>query len=352
MKWTEKEIKLLQVLREVGKTNKDIAMILGRSYEAVKSKAKGINIETGNFIRELGTEIVKRFRPIKLDVISKPKTNKKGKEEASIIDISDIHVGMINEVFDVRKNKKIVTYNFDIFKKQFDALCYAITELNTLLSNIYSLRTIYVNILGDIVTNDRIFPEQPFEIEKVAGLQIWDAVNYLIMFINFLCRFYPKVIVTCVVGNHGRSRELHNEPVENNFEYFIYKVIERQFESHPNVTVFVPTTRYAIVDIMGHRHLLTHGDIFRGYTDNYILQQIKELYINIGNFSVLDYGHFHKIQERELSDKVLVKQNGSWIPKDNYALKTFKTYSVPKQWFYGCNEKRYVTWSYQIDFRT
>jgi hypothetical protein len=163
---------------------------------------------------------------------------------------------------------------------------------------------------------------------------------------------YKNIVVTGVVGNHGRSMpDFHNEPVENNFEYFIYKVLERQFENDKRVNVIVPSTRQYILDIMGHRHLLEHGDSFRGSTENIIEQQIKNLFVNVGSFVVLDMGHFHKIRERELSDKVLVKQNGGWCYKDNWVRKTFKDYSIPAQWFYGCNEKRKNTWSFKIDFR-
>ena len=39
-------------------------------------------------------------------------------------------------------------------------------------------------MLGDLVTNDRIFQEQKFEIEKVVGLQMWDVIDL------FTCFFY------------------------------------------------------------------------------------------------------------------------------------------------------------------
>ena len=50
-------------------------------------------------------------------------------------------------------------------------------------------------------------------------------------------------------------------------------------------------------------------------------------------------------------DKITAKINGAWIEKDNYAFSKFKTYSVPKQWFYGCSKSRPITWSYKLDLR-
>ena len=93
-----------------------------------------------------------------------------------------------------------------------------------------------------------------------------------------------------------------------------------------------------------------HGDDFRGSGAN-MGSKVEKLYVNVGGFSVVDIGHFHNCKEDNISDKILVKQNGAWIEKEEYAYKKFKTYSIPKQHFYGCNKRRPITWSYQLDLR-
>ena len=65
----------------------------------------------------------------------------------------------------------------------------------------------------------------------------------------------------------------------------------------------------------------------------------------------MHFGHLHQLKEMEISDKVIVKQNGCWIYKDLYAWNKFKNYTVPKQHFFGCNDKRPETWSYKLDLR-
>jgi len=365
--WTEGEVNRLKLYYSdiYGHEIEDIAKALGRTYDSVEKKIKRLGLKmnpvekksaTGEIktdtLQILGAEIVKQFKPVSLESY-KAKESKLGKEEASILNISDVHIGMINKVFDSESGKEIITYNHEILKSNIGKLVSGVFDIHKILSTAYNLRRLYINVLGDIITNDRIFPEQPFEIEKVVGLQVWDAVNYLIAFINEMKKLYQEITVTCVVGNHGRSMPegFYNEPTENNFEFFIYKVIEKQYEADKRVRVIVPSTRQYIIDIMGHKHLLEHGDAFRGTTDTYIEQQIKNLFVNVGYFDVLDMGHFHKLKERELSDKVLVKQNGGWILKDNWVRKVFKDYSLPGQWFYGCNEKRKNTWSFKLDFK-
>jgi len=301
--------------------------------------------------KAIGEEVYNHYKVIPLEEPKALKSRAK-REETSILDISDIHLGMINEVFDSGTGKKEITYNMQIFERELSVLQNSIFEIHQILANAYKLPNLVINILGDIVTNDRIFPEQTFEIEKCVGLQVWDAISYLTKFTNNLLRVYEHIKIVAVVGNHGRSNPTHyNEPVENNFEYFIYKTLEKQFQDSKRVTVIVPETRRYIHDICGWKHLIEHGDNMRGSTDTAIEKQIKDLKLNVGGFDVLHFGHFHSIKEREISDSVIVKQNGCWIPKDNYGFVKFKNYSIPKQHFFGCDTKRVETWGYKIDLR-
>lgn len=365
-RWTQAQIELLRVLKRNGLTIPEIAKELKRSYKStehaidryakdvttalnvpVKVERKHIN----ELARQVGESLLERYNVIKL---TEPKPSKyKGKrEETSILDISDVHLGMINEVFDSSKGRKVITYNMDIFKQEMANLQESITEIHTILSNSYKLRKLVIFFLGDLVTNDRIFKEQVFEIDKVVGLQVWDAVNYFTTFFNNLLNFYEKIEIVGIVGNHGRSLpDSYSEPVENNFEYHIYKIWQKQFEKSKRIKVIVPNTRRYVHKVGHWKHLIEHGDSIRGFTDNSIEKQIKELAVNIDGFDVMHYGHFHKLKDREIADRVIVKQNGSWIAKDNYGFQRFKTYSTPKQHFFGCNEHRPETWAYKIDLR-
>lgn len=371
IQWNTERRKLLRLYLEQGLNYREISQTLKLTYDQVKHAVQRYNLREGleddlvfskdkkklqkteiNTLGKLiGEKLYENYKHIK---VSEPKAKKqRGKrEEVSILDVSDVHVGMINEVFDSEVGKKITTYNMDIFKKELFTLDKSIREIHSILSNSYNLRTLNINVIGDLITNDRIFPEQSFEIEKVVGLQIWDAINYFTKFFNGLLSIYENINIVCVVGNHGRSNPSHyEEPVENNFEYFIYKTWEKQFADSKRINVVVPDTQRYVYNILNWKHLLEHGHSMRGTSDNALEKQIKDLSLNMGGFDVFHYGHFHKLKEREIADKVIVKQNGCWIPKDSYGYKKFKSYSVPKQHFFGCNEKRPETWAYKIDLR-
>ena len=218
-------------------------------------------------------------------------------------------MGEINEF--AAEGKKIITYNHQIFMQELENLQNSIFQIHGILSHSYKLRKLVINVMGDIITNDRIFPEQVFEIDKCVGLQIWDAIPIWAKFFNNLLKIYDKIEVVCCVGNHGRSNPNHyNGPVENNFEYFIYRTWQEQFKSSKRIKVIVPNTRRYVYNIGPWRHLIEHGDQLKGFSDTAIEKQLKDIAFNSGNFDVMHFGHIHKLKEREISDKVLVKQNG------------------------------------------
>lgn len=307
--------------------------------------------EADELVKYLGAKIYNEFKTLKFPE-PKCKSFSNKPEEYSVLDLSDIHVGMINEIYDNEKCKRVTTYNNDIFMQELNNLQKAIFDIHSILSSSYSLKKIYINMLGDIITNDRIFPEQVFEIEECVGRQMWRIIPAFAQFFNNLLNIYDEVEVNCVVGNHGRSQFQYEEPVENNFEYFVYKTWEKQFENSKRIKINVPDSRRAIVKVGPWRHLLEHGDAIKGQSENALEKQINDLYRETGGFDVMHLGHFHQLREREISDKVIVKQNGCWIDKDGYAFKHFKKYSVPRQHFFGCNNKRLETWSYKLDLRS
>lgn len=375
--WTDAKLRRLKEHLQEGYSPTEISQITGSSYDSVRNAIRRYNLqkftkkdsskefsslapigkkiqrnEVDDLAKYIGEKIYQGYKVVSLDEPRMKKSQGK-REEISILDISDVHMGMRNSIYDEDNGKRIVTYDNSIFLKEMSNLQNSIFQIHSLQENVYRLRKLVILVLGDIITNDRIFPEQTFEIEKCVGLQMWDAIPTWIQFFNNLLRLYEEIEIVCVVGNHGRSNPAHyNEPVENNFEYFVYRTWQKQFENSKRVKVIVPDTGRYLHTIGPWRHLIEHGHEFQGYTENAIQKQTKELFINVGGFDVMHFGHIHQLAEKRIADKVLVKQNGCWIYKDEYAFKKFKTYSIPEQHFFGCNEKRKETWKFALDLRT
>lgn len=84
--------------------------------------------------------------------------------------------------------------------------------------------------------------------------------------INLLAQRYKKVDIDAVVGNHGRRtrkpRAKHR--VQDNFDWLVYKLLEREFRGRKDITIRVSQAPDAHFQVYNTRYLLTHGDQFKG----------------------------------------------------------------------------------------
>jgi UDP-2,3-diacylglucosamine pyrophosphatase LpxH len=295
---------------------------------------------------------VKRFPPISFD--------KKGKQtEVANLVLGDIHVGMINKVYDGRSGTEIITYNDEIRKKQEQMLVKGVAEIHRLLSHSYHFEKLKIYLLGDIITNDRIFEGQQFEISKCVGLQIWqDALVELADMIKYVASMFPQTEVYCVVGNHGRSTQVLksalNEPVQNNLEYHLYRALKLMLEQdkQAKIKVIVPDSRFYSTQTYDHKIFFSHGDTIRGMGTAYLEKRAKELLINLPHgYNVYLLGHRHKHERISIAPDAEVVVNGSWIKQDSYSFDLYGVTSKPVQLFFGTSPKRAISWLFNLDFQ-
>lgn len=84
--------------------------------------------------------------------------------------------------------------------------------------------------------------------------------------INLLAQEFGRVHVSGVVGNHGRNtrKPRAKNRAQDNFDWLVYKLIERDFRENKRVTVQVADAADTLVTVYNTRYLLTHGDQFHG----------------------------------------------------------------------------------------
>lgn len=102
------------------------------------------------------------------------------------------------------------------------------------------------------------------ETEIMASVIHW--VEPMEAGINLLAEEFGKVHVVGVPGNHGRNTRKPRAKgrATDNFDWLLYKMIERDFRKREDVTVQVGNAADAHVTVYNTRYLLTHGDQFRG----------------------------------------------------------------------------------------
>lgn len=381
MEWSNKEKKILKKLLEEGRSYKECSDLLDRSYNSVEHMARELKPMRKDVQEEKteggivldGSKIKPDDKQLILDTmtptvieslkqnifIQKPYINFKAGlyEEEAVLVLSDMHTGMVNEIYDPNNQCKVITYNEEIRQRELTYLRDSIFEIQKILSKSYNLRKLHILILGDMITNDRIFDGQKFEIDRPYGKQVWDTVRDLTFFINQMTIRFPKVHVIGVVGNHGRSNEKYSEePVENNFEWSLYKIMQEALKKNPNVEVEVPDTRFYSTQIFGHRYYMHHGDNLRGFSKTAVERGARDLLTTLipdlpSGFDVYLMGHLHSAEKMDLNERSTMIVNGSFIPRDQYGYKMFRRYSKPQQWFFGAGKSRPITWSYALDLK-
>ena len=158
MRWTRDKLELIKVYLTQGYSYGEIAKILKLSYHQIEHAVRRYSLKEGltdtslfnkptsklkredidKLAKIIGEKLYENFHKVKLaEPIAIKSTGKK--EEMSVLDLSDIHIGMINEVFDSSTGKKIVTYNMEIFKKELENLQQSIFDINSILRNSYNM---------------------------------------------------------------------------------------------------------------------------------------------------------------------------------------------------------------------
>jgi predicted MPP superfamily phosphohydrolase len=284
-------------------------------------------------------------------------TKNKKIETANLV-ISDMHIGKLNKIYYPPLQREVETYNDNIRKVMLQRYLDSVVEIVSLDRYTRYYEKLNIFLLGDLIEGDGyVFEGQEFKITKIAGHQMWDAVNDFAFLINELCKIFPKIEVYCLVGNHSMATNNRKAdlPVENYLEYHIYKTIELMFKTAKNdkVKITIPTSRYYSTKVYNHMFFMTHGDETGGGAKTTRIKKAKDVYINLPEekYDVYMLGHFHSLEKDPIGDKGTLLTNGAWIPFDEYARKLFGIYTEPKQWFFSTNKVRPITWAYELDFK-
>jgi len=216
--------------------------------------------------------------------------------------LSDIHHG---EVVDPSQINGVNEFNSEISKQRIQNVID--TSINLLFDHFANPKYDYIVLAmgGDMVSGNIHDELRETNDAKIIDISI-DLANTLIQHIYTLKERFHRVYVPCVVGNHGRldKRPRAKGGVTDNFDFLIYKIIERHFADDYNVTIDVSKGFDLRFDVNGHGFLLTHGNQFKA--GNALAGPVmawkrgelkkKKNYDSVGDpFDTMIMGHFHSL---------------------------------------------------------
>jgi hypothetical protein len=171
-------------------------------------------------------------------------------------------------------------------------------------------------------------------------------------------RFFPKIFVPCVVGNHGRLRKKpqHKTVARDNYDWLIYQMVAKHFRTNDRVSFSIPDGPDCYYNVYDTRNLLTHGNQFSGGNGiGGIAVPImrgdakkQKSATAIGRpYDVMQIGHWH--QRKDLGSVLI---NGTLKGHDEYALFHNFDFEQPQQSLWVTTPERGKTFSAPIFVRT
>jgi hypothetical protein len=184
--------------------------------------------------------------------------------------------------------------------------------------------------------------------------------DQMAMAITQMADKFGRVFLPAVVGNHGRTslRPRAKGRVYENYEWNLYCQLERYFRSDDRVQFFIPGETDAFFTVLGHRFLLSHGDVMgvRG-GDGIIaaLGPIARGAIKVGrseaqigrDFDTLLIGHYHTYMPRGDTSAAMV--NGSLVGYNEHARLMLRVpYARPSQALFFVHARHGITFQIPV----
>lgn len=229
---------------------------LVRSFKQKLARKKGVDDYLTEEFLNVFKEHIKN-EPLLVHKNTKTIRSNLKKERAVVVHVSDTHfganikadeMGLVNEF-----NWEIAARRMALFAKQ-------VVEYKPHYRDSTEL---VICINGDIIAG--VIHDQEWFSDLLAT-QFSGTLKILMQFVSYCAKHYPKVTVHCTPGNHGRAMHKSGKSRAtthkwDSYENMIYVALREAIQiSCRNTIVNVPKTPYVIVDVLGHKGFVTHGD--------------------------------------------------------------------------------------------
>lgn len=259
---------------------------------------------------------IKLHKPIKA-------AKKKGKTKRTVIaHVSDTHIGV---VINREEMGNLNEFNPTIASRRFAAYFQQVAEYKMQ----HRSETDLVLILnGDISAG--VIHNQEWGVLPMAA-QHGLALRILSQGISYLAQHYSSIRVVCTPGNHGRFMHKENKGRQmsqkwDGFDTILYESLQEVFRFNKNIEFIIPRTPYALIDIQGHKALMTHGDTFlnvgnvsRVINVDSLKNQINNMIIGLGQIDMVFVGHVHKNTIQTLDNGTELLINNTLSGLDGFA---------------------------------
>ena len=379
-KWTKQEDKKLKELATSTDNLKDICKAMKLSKYLVESRltALGVELKKRDILSDHKEKTIERYDKQFVNKLLKEQTNKdiildilkevvpkadftprpfkkkrsNGNKEITALNLNDIHIGR---------------YPVEILRKKAEELVRSAIEIVEIQRGKATINELVINIIGDIVDGDGIFPAQSYEQKFHLMKQMFgESLPIMVNMFNELSNHFEKVTLNCVRGNHGRVSRYTDE--ELNFDTIFYHILRLSTQNNPRLHWNISNKWYEIVKISKFGFFLTHGNYIKtwlnipfygikekgmrwqGSLTKQETVQINKEWVRIQKeyWDFIILGHFHTSLYFRWNNWRCI-MGGTWLDSDDFAESVLGLDSATEQTIFGVHEKRGITWMRNID---
>lgn len=266
-----------------------------------------------------------------------------------IIHLTDTHIGdLVHKAGRTQFDSDIAVHRI---KQVFDQAYEYAGELEELG---YEVDTVHLLLGGDIVTNEAIYNQQPWDVDDTINGQIQTAVKVLDNQIARLAERFPSLQIVCQNGNHGEFR-VDGSSGQANADDFVYSILDyliRKSE-YENITVIKDEHEWHVDFKMRSGKWtgqLRHGQKTRGHIGTSSPRDDWQAWQRESDFDVAFYGHHHQYKEEPLPDGTPVIMGGSIKPPDDFAA-GMASFSGPMTAVHAVSDEQVLRDTRRIEFQ-
>lgn len=256
---------------------------------------KRLNFE--NLLVDKIKDAIVSYPPLKKNKVTFNLKDKEEDEHAAVLVLTDLHG---EEVVEADETEGMIEFNWQIFLDRMWAVVDKTIKIVNTRRKARDIKKLYINLLGDIITgeiHDELMRTNSFT-RPTAVVNIAHVISQVV---QVLASHFDEVIVSGVAGNHGREdkKTSTKQLAERNWDTAIYRLCAMMTDKLPNVTWNITKSYAMVVNVLGNRILLKHGDDVHGGTHPFyplIRDTAKEADKRRGTEHEFDYiqqGHLH-----------------------------------------------------------
>ena len=284
----------------------------------------------------------KNVRAARRQYIPKIKIEKGiGDEEEAVLLFSDLQYGV-----------KTPSTNMNIISNRVVKLAEALVKIITIQRSAIPINKLNIFMMGDMIQSEDILWKVDLDaLECVINKQMFEgAIPATEKFLLTVAPYFPGGIdVWCVPGNHGNLGRMN--AVTTNWDTIIYKILKALTANYPEIRWHIEDEKfYQIVNIMGTKFMVVHGDCIPRYLNipvYGITQRLMRWQGSIEAFDVLCMGHFHTPINMDWNQAEYLV-NGTFVSDDQWALKVIGMATTPKQILFGVHPRKGISFYYKL----